>query len=84
MDITLEYLKTLEDPTLPLPHALIIEKSISIDITKGESVSQLLAAMADRRLHHAFESLVSKASSVANELNSTADRTAVLKPPEYL
>lgn len=53
-------------------------------MTKDESVSQLLAAMVDRRLHHAFESLVSKASSGANEPNSTGARTAVLKPPEYL
>lgn len=44
--ITLDYLKTLEDPTLPLPHDLIIEKSIPIDMTKDESVPQLLAAMA--------------------------------------
>lgn len=44
--ITLEYLKALEDPTLPLLHDLIIKKSIPIDITKDGSVLQLLAAMA--------------------------------------
>lgn len=44
--ITLEYLKTLEDPTIPLQHDLVIKKSIPIDMTKDESVPQLLAAMA--------------------------------------
>lgn len=44
--ITLEYLKTLEDPTIPLQHDLVIEKSIPIDMTKDESVPQLITAMA--------------------------------------
>lgn len=45
-DITLEYLKTLEDPTMPLQHDLVIKKSIPIDMTKDESVPQLITAMA--------------------------------------
>lgn len=44
--ITLEYLKTLEDPTLPLLHDLIIAKPVPIDMTNDEGVLQLLAAMA--------------------------------------
>ncbi|MCJ1344595.1 hypothetical protein MMC31_002798 [Peltigera leucophlebia] len=62
------FYETLEDLTLPLPHDLIIEKSIPIDMTKDESVPQFLATMADRRLHHALASLASKVSTVANEL----------------
>lgn len=44
--ITLEYLKTLEDPTTPLQHDLVIKRSIPIDMTNNESVPHLIAAMA--------------------------------------
>jgi len=44
--ITLDYLRTLEDPTIPLQHDLVIKKSIPIDMTKDESVPHLIAAMA--------------------------------------
>lgn len=44
--ITLDYLRTLEDPTIPLQHDLVIKKSIPIGMTKDESVPHLIAAMA--------------------------------------
>ncbi len=43
--ITLEYLRALEDPTIPLQHDLVIKNSIPIDMTKDESLPQLIAAM---------------------------------------
>lgn len=44
--ITLEYLKTLEDPTTPLQQDLVIKRAIPIDMTNNENVPQLIAAMA--------------------------------------